>query len=72
MAHRLLLNNRMGIDRADRPIVEPYRDFAGPGVAYQGFGEHNQRHWFSMWCDALEAEPPVLPATAFGVPEGWS
>jgi hypothetical protein len=30
-------------------------NFSGPGVAYQGFGEFNQRHWLSQWCDYLEA-----------------
>jgi phthalate 3,4-dioxygenase subunit alpha len=67
MARRLLLNNRMGIDHDGEPLVEEFADFAGPGSAYQGYGEHNQRHWFSMWCDSVEQDPPDLPAIAFGV-----
>lgn len=67
MARRLLLNNRMGIDHEGEPLVEQFADFAGPGTAYQGYGEHNQRHWFSMWCDAVEQAPPDLPPIAFGV-----
>ena len=67
MARRLLLNNRMGIDHDGEPLVEEFADFAGPGSAYQGYGEHNQRHWFSMWCDSVEQDPLDLPAIAFGV-----
>ena len=66
MARRLLLNNRMGLDHDGRPIIEQYADFAGPGTAYQGFGEHNQRHWMGMWSDALERPPPATTQTAFG------
>jgi len=69
MARRLLLNNRMGLDHDGTPIVDQYEAFVGPGTAYQGYGEHNQRHWFSQWCDAIEREPPVLSTAAFGVPE---
>jgi hypothetical protein len=67
MARRLLLNNRMGLTHDGDPIVERYDGFGGPGVAYQGFGEHNQRHWFSMWADLIEQPPPELEPIAFGV-----
>jgi len=41
--------------------------FAGPGVAYQGFGEFNQRHWLRQWSDCLEREPAVRgPAADMG------
>jgi len=49
MARRLLLNSRMGLTLAGDPIKPPLATFSGPGVAYQGFGEFNQRHWLSMW-----------------------
>jgi phenylpropionate dioxygenase-like ring-hydroxylating dioxygenase large terminal subunit len=68
MARRLLLNNRMGLDHDGTPIVEQYERFDGPGVAYQGYGEHNQRFWFSMWADHLERPAPEPPEVAFGVP----
>ncbi|MGI9615308.1 MAG: aromatic ring-hydroxylating oxygenase subunit alpha [Acidimicrobiales bacterium] len=68
MARRLLLNNRMGLTHAGEPIVETFEGFGGPGTAYQGFGEHNQRHWFSMWADLIERPPPDLDPIAFGVP----
>ena len=64
MARRLNLNSRMGLTSAGQPIKPPLADFAGPGVAYQGFGEFNQRHWLSQWSDHLEREPGRAPVTA--------
>ncbi|HEX9064627.1 MAG TPA: Rieske 2Fe-2S domain-containing protein [Streptosporangiaceae bacterium] len=55
MARRLLLNSRMGLTSDDQPLKPPMTTFSGPGVAYQGFGEYNQRHWLSQWSDHLEA-----------------
>ena len=55
MARRLLLNSRMGLTSEGKPIKPPMAAFSGPGVAYQGFGEFNQRHWLSQWADHLEA-----------------
>jgi phenylpropionate dioxygenase-like ring-hydroxylating dioxygenase large terminal subunit len=67
MARRLLLNSRMGLDHDGRPIPSPYPDFAGPGVAYQGYGEFNQRHWLALWADAVERVPSVRRGQAAGV-----
>ena len=55
MARRLRLNSRMGLTSDDKPVKPPMDGFSGPGVAYQGFGEFNQRHWLSQWSDHLEA-----------------
>ncbi|MDR2983909.1 MAG: aromatic ring-hydroxylating dioxygenase subunit alpha [Nocardiopsaceae bacterium] len=55
MARRLLLNSRMGLTSDGKPMKPPMANFSGPGVAYQGFGEFNQRHWLSQWSDFLEA-----------------
>ncbi len=45
--------------------------FAGPGVAYQGFGEFNQRHWLRLWADCLDREPAVAgPAEDLGAAVG--
>ncbi len=54
MARRLRLNSRMGLTSDDKPVKPPMPGFAGPGIAYQGFGEFNQRHWLSQWSDHLE------------------
>ncbi|HTS98108.1 MAG TPA: Rieske 2Fe-2S domain-containing protein [Streptosporangiaceae bacterium] len=53
---RLKLNSRMGLTASGRPVRPPLPGFAGPGLAYQGFGEFNQRHWLAQWSDHLEAE----------------
>ena len=63
MARRLNLNSRMGLTSAGQPIKPPLATFAGPGVAYQGFGEFNQRHWLRQWSDHLEREPRPRPST---------
>ncbi|HLN71622.1 MAG TPA: Rieske 2Fe-2S domain-containing protein [Streptosporangiaceae bacterium] len=60
MARRLNLNSRMGLTPAGQPIKPPLAAFAGPGLAYQGFGEFNQRHWLSLWSDHLEREPAEM------------
>jgi hypothetical protein len=53
MARRLTLNSRMGLTSEGKPVKPPMATFAGPGVAYQGFGEYGQRHWLGMWADCL-------------------
>jgi phenylpropionate dioxygenase-like ring-hydroxylating dioxygenase large terminal subunit len=54
MARRLRLNSRMGLTSDDKPVKPPLAGFSGPGTAYQGFGEFNQRAWLSRWADYLE------------------
>jgi phthalate 3,4-dioxygenase subunit alpha len=76
MARRLLLNSRMGLTSDGLPIKPPMAGFSGPGVAYQGFGEFNQRHWLSQWSDHLVCEParadgePASPAGAAVTADG--
>ena len=53
MARRLKLNSRMGLLMDGRPVVEPLTGWSGPGRAWQGYGEYNQRAWLSTWCDYL-------------------
>ncbi|MGH3390422.1 MAG: Rieske 2Fe-2S domain-containing protein, partial [Actinomadura sp.] len=67
MARRLNLNSRMGLTSAGAPIKPPLAAFSGPGTAYQGFGEFNQRHWLSLWSDHLETEPPSRQGMDLGV-----
>ncbi len=69
MARNLLLNNRMGLTLDGDPIVDQFGGFGGPGTAYQGFGEHNQRHWFSMWADLVSQPAPAREPMAFGMGE---
>ncbi len=53
MARRLLLNSRMGLRADDHPLTPPLEDFAGPGVARVGYGEHNQRSWLGLGSEHL-------------------
>jgi phthalate 3,4-dioxygenase subunit alpha len=68
MARRLLLNSRMGLRHDGSALAGRYADFAGPGEARQGFGEHNQRHFLSLWADAVSTPPPEVAPIAFGTP----
>lgn len=54
MAHRLLLNSRMGLRLDGEPVTPPLASLSGPGTAHVGFGEFNQRRWLSLWSDHLE------------------
>src|SRR6476646_8389604 len=56
MARRLTLNSRMGLTSEGKPVKPPLATFAGPGLAYQGFGEYGQRHWLGLWADCLSRE----------------
>lgn len=49
MARSLRLQNHMGLDAHDKPLREPLADWPGPGQAFQGFGEYNQRALLDLW-----------------------
>ncbi|MGH3342976.1 MAG: aromatic ring-hydroxylating dioxygenase subunit alpha [Carbonactinosporaceae bacterium] len=66
MARRLKLNSRMGLRPDGGPLTPPMESFSGPGIAFQGYGEHNQRQLLALWCDFLEGVPARVPA---GVPQ---
>lgn len=53
MAERLNLFNRMGLTRDGRP-VSPQIEWPGPGRAFVGFSEHNQRDFMDAWCALME------------------
>lgn len=56
MARRLLLNSRMGLLHDDTKVVPKLeRDaWAGPGDAYVGYSEYNQRELLARWADLME------------------
>ncbi|MEU3618012.1 Rieske 2Fe-2S domain-containing protein [Streptomyces sp. NPDC006872] len=54
MGHRLRLNSRMGLTLDGDLVSQEPASFSGPGTAYVGYGEHNQRQWLSIWSDYLE------------------
>ena len=49
LARRLNLYNRMGIDREGRLLHDPVERWPGPGRAFVGFGEYNQRELLNIW-----------------------
>jgi phenylpropionate dioxygenase-like ring-hydroxylating dioxygenase large terminal subunit len=66
MARRLLLNSRMGLTADDRPLTQPLDDFAGPGIARVGYGEHNQRSWLALWSNHLADGAGARPVAIAG------
>ena len=66
MAKRLLLNSRMGLRSTDKPVNEPLADFHGPGTAYVGYGEFNQRALLREWADCLERPLAEVEQVAMG------
>ncbi len=66
MAKRLLLNSRMGLTSADKPLNAPVADFHGPGTAYIGYGEFNQRALLREWADCIERPLEQVEQLAMG------
>ena len=66
MAKRLLLNSRMGLTSADKPLNAPVADFHGPGTAYIGYGEFNQRALLREWADCIERPLEQVEQMAMG------
>lgn len=66
MAKRLLLNSRMGLTSEDKPLNPPLADFHGPGTAYVGYGEFNQRALLSEWADLIEKPLEEVEKLAMG------
>jgi hypothetical protein len=62
MARRLRLNSRMGLWPDDTTVVPPLtgEQWSGPGSAYVGYGEYNQRALLRQWADCLE-RPVATP-----------
>jgi phenylpropionate dioxygenase-like ring-hydroxylating dioxygenase large terminal subunit len=68
MARRLLLNGRMGMLPDGSEVVPALTpdQFSGPGTAYVGYGEYNQRELLNRWADDL-AQPVIAgPVTGAG------
>ena len=66
MARRLLLNSRMGLDAAGKPLNPPVAGYHGPGTAYVGYGEYNQRALLAKWADLLEQPVASMGRTELG------
>jgi hypothetical protein len=72
MARRLLLNSRMGLLEDGGSVVPPLAaaQFSGPGEAYVGYGEYNQRHLLGRWADCLERPPAPARQVQVSRPDG--
>jgi hypothetical protein len=72
MARRLLLNSRMGLLEDGGDVVPPLTagQFSGPGEAYVGYGEYNQRHLLGRWADCLERPPSPVGQVQVSRPDG--
>jgi phenylpropionate dioxygenase-like ring-hydroxylating dioxygenase large terminal subunit len=53
LAARLRLNSRMGLDPRGRTLAQPIANWPGPGQAFTGFGEYNQRGLLNLWGDLM-------------------
>lgn len=49
MARQLRLHSAMGLTESGDFLHEPLADWPGPGQAFQGFGEYNQRALLGIW-----------------------
>jgi phenylpropionate dioxygenase-like ring-hydroxylating dioxygenase large terminal subunit len=63
MAQRMLLNSRMGLARDGSLLREPLANWPGPGRAFVGFGEYNQREVLRLWAEYVSNGdgPPARP-----------
>jgi len=52
-ARQIRLHNRMGLAHDGGLLRPPLAGWPGPGQAFQGFGEFNQRALLDLWCDAM-------------------
>jgi phenylpropionate dioxygenase-like ring-hydroxylating dioxygenase large terminal subunit len=53
MARSLSLHSGMGLRPDGSQLVDQYEGWPGPGQAYQGFGEYNQRQMLRLWSEDL-------------------
>ena len=63
LARRLKLNSRMGLDLGGETLSARVEDWPGPGRAYTGFGEHNQRAILNLWGDLMLDDDRAAPAS---------
>ncbi len=51
---RIRLHSRMGLSQDGQLLRSPLEGWPGPGRAFQGFGEYNQRALLELWCAYME------------------
>jgi hypothetical protein len=53
LAAQVLLDTSMGMAPGGGTLADPLVNWPGPGRAFQGYGEYNQRELLGRWVDAL-------------------
>lgn len=53
LASQVVLDATMGLAPGGGTLSSPLPDWPGPGRAYVGYGEYNQRAWLALWADHL-------------------
>jgi phenylpropionate dioxygenase-like ring-hydroxylating dioxygenase large terminal subunit len=61
LAAQVALDSSMGMAPGGGTLTEPLADWPGPGRAYRGFGEYNQRELLRRWVCMLREGGPPLP-----------
>ena len=56
LGRQLRLNSRMGLDARGDLLRRPVEWWTGPGEAFQGFGEWNQRNLLRTWCGFMDGD----------------
>lgn len=59
LARRLKLHSRMGLDRDGELLQKPVENWPGPGRAFTGFGEYNQRSLLRLWGQYMLGNDPI-------------
>lgn len=58
---RIRLHSRMGLSQDGALLRAPLEGWPGPGRAFQGFGEYNQRALLELWCRYMEGVREEVP-----------
>lgn len=64
------LDNTMGLDPRGGTLAAPIPGWPGPGRAFTGYGEYNQREVLRRWCEYIRRPVPVGPEALQAVPAG--
>lgn len=56
LAATVPLNSTMGMARDGGTLHDPISPWPGPGSAFVGYGEYNQREWLRLWSASLYPE----------------
>lgn len=69
LSSQVSLNTSMGMAPGGGTLVEPLAQWPGPGRAFQGYGEYNQRELLGRWVSALRTHGGRLDPTHDGRPD---